>query len=72
MLGVRRGSITIAAAALQRQGLVKYHRGDIETLNRRGLEKAACSCYARDRKFYGAPLHQRPRNPPSHMEQLVD
>jgi len=47
------------AAALQRQGLIKYHRGDIETLNRRGLKKAACGCYARDRKVYGALLHQR-------------
>jgi CRP-like cAMP-binding protein len=52
MLGVRRVGITTAAAALQRQGLVKYHRGDITILDRRGLKKAACSCYARDRKIY--------------------
>jgi CRP-like cAMP-binding protein len=52
MLGVRRVGITTAAAALQRQGLVKYHRGDIKVLSRRGLEKAACSCYASNRRIY--------------------
>jgi CRP-like cAMP-binding protein len=52
MLGVRRVGITQAAAALQRQGLVKYHRGDITILDRSGLEKAACGCYAIDRKAY--------------------
>ena len=57
MLGVRRVGITTAATALQRQGLVEYHRGDIKVLNRRGLEKAACSCYARDRRIYAELLH---------------
>jgi len=52
MLGVRRVGITQAAASLQRQGLVKYHRGDITILDRSGLEKAACGCYATDRKAY--------------------
>jgi CRP-like cAMP-binding protein len=57
MLGVRRVGITTAAAALQRQRLVTYHRGDIRILNRRGLEKAACSCYARDCTIYAELLH---------------
>jgi CRP-like cAMP-binding protein len=52
MLGVRRVGITTAASQLQRQALVQYHRGDITVLNRRGLEKAACGCYAIDRKAY--------------------
>lgn len=52
MLGVRRVGITNAAAALQHQGLVKYHRGDVRILNRRGLEIVACSCYASNRKIY--------------------
>jgi CRP-like cAMP-binding protein len=52
MLGVRRVGITTAAADLQRRGLVKYHRGDVTVLNRGRLEKAACGCYAADRKTY--------------------
>jgi CRP-like cAMP-binding protein len=57
MLGVRRVGITTCAAELQRRGLVKYHRGDITILDRRGLEKAACGCYANDRKAYAELLH---------------
>jgi CRP-like cAMP-binding protein len=57
MLGVRRVSVTTAASVLQRGGLIKYHRGDIDVLNRRGLEAAACSCYAADRKAYEKVLH---------------
>jgi CRP-like cAMP-binding protein len=57
MLGVRRVSVTTAASVLQHDGLIKYHRGAIEVLNRRGLEAAACSCYATDRKAYAKILH---------------
>jgi CRP-like cAMP-binding protein len=56
MLGVRRVGITTAAAALQRQGLVKYHRANITILNRLGLEKAACGCYIGDCNAYAALL----------------
>jgi CRP-like cAMP-binding protein len=56
MLGVRRVGITGAACALQRQGLIRYHRGDITVLDRAGLEAAACSCYAADRRAYHATL----------------
>lgn len=52
MLGVRRVGITGAAGALQSEGLIEYHRGDFKVLNRQGLEAAACSCYAVDRKAY--------------------
>ncbi len=52
MLGVRRVGITESAAALQRQGLVEYRRGNITILNRRGLIKAACSCYTTDAQAY--------------------
>ena len=52
MLGVRRVSITVAAGALQRAGLIEYHRGDFTVHNRTGLEAAACSCYTADRKSY--------------------
>jgi CRP-like cAMP-binding protein len=52
MLGVRRVGITTAASILQREGLIKYRRGEIEVLNRRALKAAACSCYAADRQAY--------------------
>jgi len=52
MLGVRRVGITAAACVLQRAGLIKYRRGEMQVLNRRGLKAAACSCYAADREGY--------------------
>jgi len=56
MLGVRRVGITGAACALQRHGLIRYHRGNITVLDRTGLEAAACSCYAADRRAYEATV----------------
>lgn len=52
MLGVRRVGVTAAAVALQHDGLIEYHRGDVTVVDRRGLEAAACSCYASDRTAY--------------------
>lgn len=46
MLGVQRSAITIAAGALQKKNLIRYTRGEIHILNRRGLEEASCECYA--------------------------
>lgn len=45
MLGVRRSSVSEVAARLQDSGLIKYSRGLIEVVNRRGLEEASCECY---------------------------
>jgi CRP-like cAMP-binding protein len=56
MLGVRRVGITGAASALQRNGLIEYHRGELTVRNRRGLEAASCGCYAVDQKAYKALL----------------
>jgi CRP-like cAMP-binding protein len=52
MLGVRRTGITEAAVALQRSGLIDYHRGHLKVLNRLGLESAACNCYGADQANY--------------------
>ncbi|HXC07370.1 MAG TPA: Crp/Fnr family transcriptional regulator [Steroidobacteraceae bacterium] len=57
MLGVRRVGITAAAGALQRAGLIEYRRGELVVLNRKGLEAAACGCYAADRKRYKEMMH---------------
>ena len=46
MLGANRKSVTLAAQSLQNAGLISYHRGKIVVLDRRGLEKASCECYA--------------------------
>ncbi len=46
MLGVRRESITEAAGKLQLAGFIRYRRGHIAVLDRRGLEVHTCECYA--------------------------
>jgi CRP-like cAMP-binding protein len=46
MLGVRREGVTEAALKLQKLGVIKYARGRITVLNRAGLEKRTCECYA--------------------------
>ncbi len=46
MLGVRRTSVSLVAHALQKAGLIRYVRGKIEILDRKGLEECACECYA--------------------------
>ena len=46
MLGVRREGVTEAALKLQRSGLIQYARGHIQVLDRGGLERRSCECYA--------------------------
>jgi CRP-like cAMP-binding protein len=46
MLGVRRAGVSIAAAALQQTGSIRYTRGRFSVVDRTGLERAACECYA--------------------------
>jgi CRP-like cAMP-binding protein len=52
MLGVRRVGVTAAASSLQKGKLIDYKRGVITILDRRGLQAAACECYAADKKVY--------------------
>ena len=46
MLGVRREGVTHVAHDLQQQGFIKYVRGHINIIDRSGLERCACECYA--------------------------
>lgn len=46
MLGVRREGVTEAAGRLQRLGVISYHRGHIEVIDRPKLEQLSCECYA--------------------------
>lgn len=46
LLGVRREGVTAAVQQLRQSGLIRYHRGCIEVLDRHGLERHACECYA--------------------------
>ena len=52
MLGVRRSGVTQSALKLQRAGLIRYVRGHITVLDRRGLEKRSCECYGVVKKEY--------------------
>ena len=46
MLGANRKSVTLAAQSMQMAGLISYRRGTIQILDRAGMEKATCECYA--------------------------
>ena len=46
LLGTRRATVTNAANQLEDKGLLQSVRGRIKFLDRAGLEKESCSCYA--------------------------
>lgn len=59
-LGVRREGVNEGAALLQRRGLIRYARGHVEVLDRRGLEQQACECYGVQRNEYQRLLPAAP------------
>jgi CRP-like cAMP-binding protein len=56
MLAVRRSTVTVVAGKLQQAGLIRYHRGRIEIVDRLKLEEAACECYRTIRRRTDAVL----------------
>jgi CRP-like cAMP-binding protein len=61
MLGANRKSVTIAAQSMQAAGLIKYHRGTMQVVDRPALEKASCECYAIVKKRFEAFLAAQDR-----------
>ena len=45
MLGVHRPRVNRAAGAIQKAGVIRYVRGRVTVVDRKGLEDAACECY---------------------------
>ena len=60
MLGVRREGVTEGALKLQNAGLIDYSRGRIKVLDRPGLERRTCECYAVVKKEYDRLLPSQP------------
>ena len=54
MLGVQRPTVTVVAGMLQEAGLIRYTHGRVTIRNRKGLEAAACECYAIVRAHFDA------------------
>lgn len=50
VLGTARTGITMAANKLQRDGLIRYRRGQITILDREGMEAISCDCYQSNRE----------------------
>jgi CRP-like cAMP-binding protein len=52
MMGVRRNAISLVAHALQRAGIIRYSRGQIEITDLRALEATSCDCHAAVKAHY--------------------
>ena len=50
MLGVQRTGVSVAAASLQRTGLIRYRHGTVTILDPRGLKRRSCECYGASKR----------------------
>jgi CRP-like cAMP-binding protein len=71
-LGVRRESVTEAAAALQRAGVIRYRRGHISVLERAALERSVCECYAVVRREMARLLDFHPDPHTMRVRKMAD
>ena len=51
MLGTDRSTVSLAASALQKGGVIEYVKGAVKIVNRRKLQNFACECYAVIKQF---------------------
>jgi|tagenome__1003787_1003787.scaffolds.fasta_scaffold20955551_3 CRP-like cAMP-binding protein len=56
MLAVRRAGVSEVCSKLQAQNLIRYNRGQIEILDRKGLEETSCECYEATRSEFNRLL----------------
>ena len=59
MLGVQRTGVSAAAGALQRAGLIRYKRGNVTIIDRRGLMRRSCECYGISKREFDRLLDNR-------------
>jgi CRP-like cAMP-binding protein len=52
LLGVKRPTVSLVANALQKAGIIRYHRGTVRILDQAGLEQSACACYQITKTIY--------------------
>ncbi len=60
MLGVQRTGVSVAAGALQQDGLILYKRGKVTIMDRPGLERRTCECYGVSKREFDRLLGERP------------
>ena len=65
-------SVTLAAQSMQTAGLISYRRGTIQVLDRLGLEKASCECYAIVKERFDAFLTPPATAVPGHNKSRSD
>src|ERR1700730_12190933 len=51
MMGTDRSTVSLAASALQKGGVIEYVKGAVKIVNRRKLQNSACECYAVIKEF---------------------
>jgi CRP-like cAMP-binding protein len=59
MIASQRTTVTVIARDLQERGFIQYARGTVHIVDREGLERAACDCYAIIKSLYSS-LYCRP------------
>jgi hypothetical protein len=51
MMGTDRSTVSLAAAVLQKRGIIEYVHGTVKVVNRRKLQNSACECYGVIQQF---------------------